>query len=254
MTATEADVATFAGMALRSDHKALLFIASVAVLGAGVRVVRAGARDNVGPQPSLERQAQAADSAARAGRTQGRGNRNGKTSEAKTTGRRSLRASKDAPRAREGPTASSAHVRSTGGPLDHPGYIAGKLDLDVATAAQIDSLPGVSPAMARRIVLDRMARGPFVTRDGFRRVRGTTPAFLSRIDSVVTFSGTVRFPNAADTSIPRARRSRTTPSRDETTQPAARRTTEQPRAPPHRAVSDDCWRARERAASPRPAA
>jgi competence protein ComEA len=200
-------------MTLRSDQKALLFLGAVAVLGAGVRVVRASGRDDVGAQPALERQAQAADSAAKAGRApvrqgQGRGQRGKRASGAKTeTARsRSSRASRDTSHAREG--ASSARARSVSGPLDHPGYVAGKLDLDVATAAQIDSLPGISLAMAKRIVVDRMTRGPFVTRDGFRRVRGTGPVFMSRIDSLVTYSGTVRFPVASDTIIPPARRSK----------------------------------------------
>ena len=195
-------------MTLRSDQKALLFLGAVAVLGAGVRVVRASGREDIGAQPALERQAQAADSAAKAGRAQGRGQRGKRASGAKTeTARsRSSRASRDTSHAREG--ASSARARSVSGPLDHPGYVAGKLDLDVATAAQIDSLPGVSPAMAKRIVVDRMTRGPFVTRDGFRRVRGTGPVFMSRIDSLVTYSGTVRFPIASDTVIPPAMRSK----------------------------------------------
>jgi competence protein ComEA len=94
------------------------------------------------------------------------------------------------------------------GPLDRPGYVAGKLDLDIATAAQIDSLPGVGPAMAKRIVLDRMQRGPFVTREGLRRVAGAGPMFLAKIDSLVMFSGVVKHPDPRDTIIPKSSRSR----------------------------------------------
>jgi hypothetical protein len=57
--------------------------------------------------------------------------------------------------------------------------------------------------MAKRIVADRMMRGPFVTRDGLRRVPGVGPAFLAKIDSLVTFSGTVVQPSASDTVIAR---------------------------------------------------
>jgi competence ComEA-like helix-hairpin-helix protein len=95
-------------------------------------------------------------------------------------------------------------------PADRRGYIGAKLDLDVATLAQIDSLPGVTPLMARRIVLDRIAHGPFVTRDGLRRVSGVGQVFLSKIDSLITFSGTVKMPSADDTVPSRARRGRTT--------------------------------------------
>lgn len=177
-------------MSLRSDQKALLFIGAVAVLGAGVRVVRAATgRRDPGPQPALQQQSRAADSAARAGRQK-----------AKRVAGRSSEAKSRSPNGAAAPLA--------GGPLDRPGYVAGKLDLDVATAAQIDSLPGVGPAMAKRIVADRMQRGPFVTRDGLRRVTGTGPTFLAKIDSLVMFSGAVKHPEASDTIIPKSKRKR----------------------------------------------
>jgi len=93
-------------------------------------------------------------------------------------------------------------------PLERTGYVGRRLDLDVATAAQIDSLPGVSPAVAKRILADRRARGPFLSMNGLRRVSGIGPAFVARIDSLVTFSGTVVQPTYADTVIPRAKRAR----------------------------------------------
>jgi len=193
-------------MAMRSDHKALLFLGVVAVLGAGVRVVRAAnGRVATGAQPALEQQSQAADSAARASRGgRAKAKSRGTVAKRDAAGRRSPRASRDSISAQ----ASAARARAAGGLLDHPGYIGGKLDLDVASAAQVDSLPGVTPTMAKRIVLDRMKRGPFVTRDGFRRVPGVGPVFVAKIDSLVVFSGTVRFPTDADTVIPRARRPR----------------------------------------------
>jgi hypothetical protein len=97
--------------------------------------------------------------------------------------------------------------------LDRPGSVGRRLDLDVATAAQIDSLPGVTPMMARRIVADRMRRGPFLGLDGLRRVSGAGPRFVQRIDSLVTFSGVFRTGTPADTVIPkrRARQKRARP-------------------------------------------
>jgi competence protein ComEA len=175
-------------MSLRSDQKALLFLGAVAVLGAGVRVVRAATgRREPTSQPALERQSQAADSAAHAGRPKG------KRVAGKSSGTK-----------RREPNVAAAPPGQ--GPLDRPGYVAGKLDLDRATAAQIDSLPGVGPAMAKRIVADRMQRGPFVTRDGFRRVKGTGPTFLAKIDSLVMFSGLVKHPEPSDTIIPKSKR------------------------------------------------
>lgn len=87
--------------------------------------------------------------------------------------------------------------------MDRVGYVNGKLDLDVATAAQIDSLPGVTPMMAKRIALDRMRRGPFLSLDGLKRVAGAGPRFIQQIDSVVTFSGTFRWAEPSDTVIPK---------------------------------------------------
>jgi hypothetical protein len=80
--------------------------------------------------------------------------------------------------------------------------------LDVASSAQIDSLPGVTPLMAKRIVADRMARGPFLSTDGLRRVIGVGSGFLKRIDTLVTFSGTFVQANASDTIIPKRRKGR----------------------------------------------
>jgi competence protein ComEA len=86
--------------------------------------------------------------------------------------------------------------------------VGNRLDLDVATAAQIDSLPGVTPLMARRIVADRMTRGPFLSADGLRRVSGVGSGFLKRIDTLITFSGTFIQSSASDTVIPKRRKAR----------------------------------------------
>lgn len=75
------------------------------------------------------------------------------------------------------------------GSLDRRGYVGNRLDLDIATAAQIDSLPGITPTIAKRIAADRMKRGPFLDLDGLRRVSGIGPTLIKRLDSLVTFSG-----------------------------------------------------------------
>ena len=152
-------------MTLRSDQKALLFLGAVAVLGAGVRVVRASGRNDVGAQPALERQAQAADSAAKSGRApvthgQGRGQRGKRASGAKTeTARsRSSRASRDTSHAREGE--SAARARSVSGPLDHPGYVAGKLDLilENGTGILVTRLVSTLATMIATVAAFRLVR------------------------------------------------------------------------------------------------
>ena len=62
------------------------------------------------------------------------------------------------------------------------------VDLDVAPAASIESLPRIGPALARRIVEDRLARGPFRSLAGLDRVKGVGPALLKGIAPYVTFS------------------------------------------------------------------
>ena len=56
-------------MSLRPDHKALVFLGAVAVLGAGVRVSRAASRSVSSPatQPALDRQMASADSRGKRG-------------------------------------------------------------------------------------------------------------------------------------------------------------------------------------------
>lgn len=236
-------------MSLRSDHKALIFVGVVAVLGAGVRVVRAASNDSASRvQPALDAQARAADSAASAQRdAHGKGGRGrGRSARGGTdTTRRSTR---DTTRRTARDTIRKSVPTNRRGPLDRAGYVGGKLDLDVASASQIDSLPGVAPGMAKRIVADRMMRGPFLNRDGFKRVPGVGPRFLQQIDSLVMFSGTFVAPSASDTVIPRPKSKRPKPL----TRPSAQRTTGRRRGPSLRAVSDRNWPARGSTASQPP--
>lgn len=51
-----------------------------------------------------------------------------------------------------------------------------RLDVNRATAAELESLPGVGPALASAIVADRERRGPFPGAAGLTRVRGFGPA------------------------------------------------------------------------------
>ena len=197
-------------MSIQSDHKALIFVAVVAVLGMGVRVVRAASRPGApAEQPALEHQAQAADSSAQAGRggrtgrggQAGRGGRGaGSRSGGRGRGRSAQRATDDTTGQA---TKRDSSRRRASGALDRPGYVGGKLDVDIATASQLDSLPGVSTLMARRIASDRMRRGPFLSRDGLRRVVGAGPAFVEAIGPLITFSGTIVQGSPADSIVAR---------------------------------------------------
>lgn len=59
------------------------------------------------------------------------------------------------------------------------------LDLNTATAEQLDALPGVGPATAAAIVDYRRQHGPFRSVDGLLQVRGIGPAKLDAIKGLV---------------------------------------------------------------------
>jgi len=66
--------------------------------------------------------------------------------------------------------------------LDAAAGSAQKLDINTATAAQLDDLlPGIGPEKARRIVAWRAANGPFQTIDQLLEVSGIGPKTLERI-------------------------------------------------------------------------
>lgn len=63
--------------------------------------------------------------------------------------------------------------------LGHP------LDLNTATAGDLQALPGIGPVLAARVIEDRAANGLFQTVEGLRRVRGIGPKTLQRLRPLV---------------------------------------------------------------------
>ena len=149
-----------------AEKKALLFLASVALLGASVRALRAVGAIQRAPDASvrdLDRQLDAVDSARQA--------RKGKS------------------KSRSGPPHARPRVDTTARKAVPP---ASMIDVDVASAEQLDALPGVGPVLAKRIVEDREQRGPFGSLVNLKRVKGIGPALAERLAPLVTFSGTPR--------------------------------------------------------------
>ncbi len=62
---------------------------------------------------------------------------------------------------------------------------AGPLDLNRATATELETLPGVGPATAAAIVDDRERHGPFASVDELDRVPGIGPAKLDALRGLV---------------------------------------------------------------------
>jgi competence protein ComEA len=75
---------------------------------------------------------------------------------------------------------------ATGGAAAGP---SGPVDLNSATAEQLDSLPGVGPATAAAIISYRDQHGPFRSVEGLLDVRGIGDAKLGSLRDLVTVSG-----------------------------------------------------------------
>ncbi len=68
-----------------------------------------------------------------------------------------------------------------------PGLWAGvRLDLNRATAADLEVVPGIGPRLAERIVADRRQHGPFEHVGDVQRVRGIGPRLEARLSAYVT--------------------------------------------------------------------
>ena len=147
-------------MPTANERRALWFLALVALSGSVVRLARArGPASDSGADAGLERQLARVDSA----------------------------------RERRNPGKST---RKKAMPRSDSTKNAGPLDLDRATAAEIEALPGIGPALAERIVIYRDSAGAFRSTDAFCAVKGVGPALVNRLRSQVVFSGVRVGPDA----------------------------------------------------------
>jgi hypothetical protein len=85
------------------------------------------------------------------------------------------------------------------------------VDLDTAPADEIAGVTAIGPALARRIVADRIERGPFGSIDGLTRVRGMSRPLARRLQPYVTFSLASRLDSVPDASAPVRTRRRPAP-------------------------------------------
>jgi competence protein ComEA len=61
-----------------------------------------------------------------------------------------------------------------------------RIDINRATAEELEALPGIGPVLAKRIVEDREANGPFHTVDDLDRVKGIGEGILAKVRDHVT--------------------------------------------------------------------
>lgn len=153
MSASSLLCVSLTNMPTPGERKALMFLGTVIALGAGMRAVSAVTSDS--PADNSARQAIDAQIAAvDSVRRTGVGKRKGK-------GRRAKKPAV---------------------------VIPAIIDVDIATADEIETLRWVGPALAARIVADRDSLGPFGSLKELERVRGIGPAIAAKLDSAVTFS------------------------------------------------------------------
>lgn len=86
---------------------------------------------------------------------------------------------------RGSPTAHRDSAQAAARPLA-PGET---LDPDKATVPELLRLPRVGPALARAIVADREAKGPFLSAEGLDRVPGIGPKLLAVLKPYLAFRG-----------------------------------------------------------------
>jgi competence protein ComEA len=159
-----------------AERKALLFLAAVATLGAGARLVATPRRaDTPASRAALAHQLAAVDSARAARPPRDR---------ARPRAPRPRPARRDSMRA----TSTRGTPQAPGGP---------PVDVDVADSAALEGLPGVGPALARRILEERARGGAFGSLAGLQEVRGVGPRLAARLAPYVTFSGMPRPSSAA---------------------------------------------------------
>lgn len=86
---------------------------------------------------------------------------------------------------RDGETTLPAPVGGSGAGADSPAARSGPLNINTATAEQLESLPGIGPAIAAAIVEHRQRIGGFASVDGLLAVSGIGPSKLELIRALV---------------------------------------------------------------------
>ena len=188
-------------MPTATEKRALGFLAGVVLLGAGVRVVGAAGEPPQTPdaraRAALHRQIEAVDSARAAAGKGGGGRRRGSR---KAGGDSAARTSRGGAWRDDSSLGQVYYLRQRvpverldGDSLSAAGAASGapaavRVDIDVASAAELERLPRIGPALAQRIVADRTDRGPFGSLEALTRVRGIGAATTRLLAPYVTFT------------------------------------------------------------------
>lgn len=74
-------------------------------------------------------------------------------------------------------------------PTSSPGSAGGQIDINTATAAQLEEIPGVGPVLAQRIIMYRDQNGGFASVEQLTEVSGIGEATFAQMQAMVTVSG-----------------------------------------------------------------
>jgi competence ComEA-like helix-hairpin-helix protein len=91
--------------------------------------------------------------------------------------------------ARTAPALDPAQQRARAGRVARPLGAGERVDLNTASAEEIARLPRIGMSLAKRIVADRKARGPYGGLPDLDRVPGIGPSLLGILGERVRFSG-----------------------------------------------------------------
>lgn len=64
--------------------------------------------------------------------------------------------------------------------------VGGRVDINLADVALLQALPGIGPAIARRIVEYREMNGPFEAVDQLQKANGVGPVTFERIRDLIS--------------------------------------------------------------------
>lgn len=89
------------------------------------------------------------------------------------------------------PTASAASPNeSSSSPAVEPPAPTGLIDINNATQEELESLPGIGPVTAQKIIAYRQEHGPFFSIEAIQKVSGIGPVTFEKIKPLITIQVT----------------------------------------------------------------